>query len=101
MFKNGTLQVENFHILQAICKWHRNVSWVTNAFWVIRPVCSCHSSKVEVARKMKSSIKDGAAKIYVGNLPPRCTERDVEDLCKQFGPVERADIVKNFAFVVA
>lgn len=48
---------------------------------------------------MKTSSKDGA-KIYVGNLPPRCTERDVEDLCKQFGSVERADIVKNFAFVV-
>ena len=49
---------------------------------------------------MKPNSKDSAAKIYVGNLPPRCTERDVEDLCKQFGSIDRADIVKNFAFVV-
>ena len=49
---------------------------------------------------MKPNSKESGAKIYIGNLPPRCNERDIEDLCKQFGSIERADIVKNFAFVV-
>ena len=53
-----------------------------------------------VSSRMKPHSKDSTTKVYIGNLPPRCTERDIEDLCKQFGSVERADIVKNFAFVV-
>ena len=53
-----------------------------------------------VSSRMKPNSRDSAVKVYIGNLPPRCTERDIEDLCKQFGSVERADIVKNFAFVV-
>eukprot|EP00794_Sanderia_malayensis_P020103 gene20103-22074_t len=43
---------------------------------------------------------DAGSKVYVGNLPPRCTEKDLENLCKQFGDVVRADIVKNFGFVI-
>eukprot|EP00112_Aurelia_sp_Birch-Aquarium-sp1_P000897 Seg1087.8 transcript_id=Seg1087.8/GoldUCD/mRNA.D3Y31 product="RNA-binding protein 4B" protein_id=Seg1087.8/GoldUCD/D3Y31 len=50
--------------------------------------------------KPETSSKDAAAKIYIGNIPPRCTERDIEDLCKPFGSLKRADIVKNFAFVI-
>jgi len=53
-----------------------------------------------VSSRMKPHSKDSTTKVYIGNLPPRCTERDIEDLCKQFGSVERADIVKNFAFVI-
>ena len=40
-------------------------------------------------------------KVYVGNIPPNCRESDLQDLFAQYGPVKRADIVKNFGFVVS
>lgn len=39
-------------------------------------------------------------KIYIGNLPPRCDERDVEDFLRGFGRIRDIRLMSKFAFVV-
>ena len=39
-------------------------------------------------------------KLFVGNIPLDCTSKMLIDLFSPHGKVLRADIVKNFAFVV-
>ena len=39
-------------------------------------------------------------KIYIGNLPPRCDERDIEDFLRGFGRIKDIRLMNKFAFVV-
>lgn len=40
-----------------------------------------------------------ATKLYVANLPPGCTDKELHDLFAICGPVAELDIIKNYAFI--
>ncbi len=54
----------------------------------------------KITMKSEKQLGEPGSKLFVGNIPPNCTEQDLAQLCKEHGNVVRADIVKNFAFVV-
>lgn len=40
-------------------------------------------------------------KIFIGNLSPDTTKKELKDIFSKFGNVSESDVIKNYGFVVS